>query len=594
MSFQNKGFWMAKGVGCVTDGEMAYDNPSRIEPKRSHQWFMDGTEELFPNKKQAVEVPNSNLFPGLSNPNVSPWANASGFHSVSGHFTERLFDPEAARTVNFDDRNIPSVGAGNMNMARKVIEDPFGNESLFGLSMSHSLEDPRSGLNYGGIRKVKVSQVKDSENIMSVSMGHTYTRADNNTMSMAHAYNKGDGNSISMGLTYNKGDDNILSISDSYGREDNNFISMGQAYNKGDENIAMSHTYKVNNNTISMGDAFGKSDDNVISMGQTYKGDDNTISMGQTFNKADNSIMSMGHTYDKGGDNTISMGHTFSKGDNNIISMGQTYNKGDDNTISMGHIYNKGDENTISMGHTYKGDNSNLSIGHSYNKGESNIISFGGFHDDDDDTNPSGRLVCSYDLLMGQPSVQRSEALNEKKLVESNADALISTAQITASGSETVSKKKEEQKLSKKVPPNNFPSNVRSLLSTGMLDGVPVKYIAWSREKELRGIIKGSGYLCGCQSCNFSKVINAYEFERHAGCKTKHPNNHIYFENGKTIYGIVQELKSTPQNSLFDVIQTITGSPINQKSFRLWKESFLAATRELQRIYGKEEGKQLS
>ena len=67
---------------------------------------------------------------------------------------------------------------------------------------------------------------------------------------------------------------------------------------------------------------------------------------------------------------------------------------------------------------------------------------------------------------------------------------------------------------------------------------------------------------------------------------------------------------------LFDVIQTITGSPINQKSFRAWKgdiffhlinisfnakctflilcclcllDSFLAATRELQRIYGKEE-----
>lgn len=27
--------------------------------------------------------------------------------------------------------------------------------------------------------------------------------------------------------------------------------------------------------------------------------------------------------------------------------------------------------------------------------------------------------------------------------------------------------------------------------------------------KELRGIIKGSGYLCGCQSCNYSKVSHA-------------------------------------------------------------------------------------
>lgn len=117
-------------------------------------------------------------------------------------------------------------------------------------------------------------------------------------------------------------------------------------------------------------------------------------------------------------------------------------------------------------------------------------------------------------------------------------------------------------------------------------------------DQELRGVIKGSGYLCGCQSCNYSKVmhllvlnffslqlcgptaescvvwlkaLNAYVFERHAGCKTKHPNNHIYFENGKTIYQIVQELRSTPESLLFDAIQTVTGSPINQKAFRIWK-----------------------
>jgi len=67
------------------------------------------------------------------------------------------------------------------------------------------------------------------------------------------------------------------------------------------------------------------------------------------------------------------------------------------------------------------------------------------------------------------------------------------------------------------------------------------------------------------------KALNAYEFERHAGAKTKHPNNHIYFENGKTIYAVVQELKNTPQEMLFDAIQNVTGSTINQKNFRVWK-----------------------
>ncbi|KAI8563964.1 hypothetical protein RHMOL_Rhmol03G0148900 [Rhododendron molle] len=56
-----QGYWMEKGPGSLTDGEMAYDN-SRIELKHSHQWFMDVTEfELFPIKKQAVEVPSTTV-----------------------------------------------------------------------------------------------------------------------------------------------------------------------------------------------------------------------------------------------------------------------------------------------------------------------------------------------------------------------------------------------------------------------------------------------------------------------------------------------------------------------------------------------------
>ncbi|XP_059667788.1 uncharacterized protein LOC132313134 isoform X2 [Cornus florida] len=613
----NKGFWMTKGPGGLTDGDMAYDNTSRIEPKRSHQWFMDGTEaELFPNKKQAVEVSSHNSFTGLLNSNVSPWGNASGFHSFAGQYSERLFDPEAARTINFDERNIPTVGTDNINMGRKVIEDPLVIDSSFGLSISHTLEDPRSGINYGGIRKVKVSQVKDTDNFMSMSMGDAYTRGDNSNMSMPHAYRKDDDNFVSMGLSFNSGDGNVMSMGDTYNRENNNFMSIGQPYNKGDNSaVLMGHTYKENNNGISMGQTFCKDDDNITTVAQTLnKGDDNTISMGhtfkensnamsmnQSFSRCESNIITMGQTFNEGSENTILMGHTFkdnnndvlfSKGDNNNTSMDPTIKKGDGHTISMGHS-NKVDDNSITVGRAYsKVDKNNLSMCPSFSKGESNIISFGGCHEDDD-INSSGRLICSYDLLMGQSSAQRSEVPNENGLIESNRDALVSAAQMTASGVATVSKKKEEQKGSKKVPPNSFPSNVRSLLSTGMLDGVPVKYIAWSRE-ELRGIVKGSSYLCGCQTCNFSKAVNAYEFERHASCKTKHPNNHIYFENGKTIYGIVQELRNTPQDLLFEVIQTITGSPINQKSFRLWKESFLAATRELQRIYGKDEGKQLS
>ncbi|KAJ1416877.1 Jas TPL-binding domain [Sesbania bispinosa] len=535
MSFHNQAFWMGKSPGYMNDGDMSYDNSSRIESKRAHQGFMDGPEvDLFPNKKQAVEAPN-NLSAGMLNSNISSWGNSSSFHSLTGHFTEQLFDPNVA-SMNFEDTNICPLSIDNkLGVERKDNMDPFDSDSSFGLSMSTTLGDPQLVFNHGGIRKVKVDEVKESENIMSVHSNNPYDRGVSNTVSNPHAY-KGGNNSTSMSLSYDKGDANVILMDDAYDRTNNSLISMGQSYNKGDDSLSMHPTYKEICNTISM---------------------------------------------DQGVSNV----------DSNMISIAQAYNKAHDSSMSSNHLFNEVDDSTIPMGHTYHQRGNDMPfISHPYNKGESTIISFGGC--DYDDTT-SGLFISNYGLLMGQAPSHKLEAVNEKELVRSNSNLLPTTAQTSTPEIENVLKTKDEMKMSKKATSNNFPSNVRSLLSTGMLDGVSVKYKAWSREKELRGVIKGAGYLCSCQSCNFSKVINAYEFERHAGCKTKHPNNHIYFENGKTIYGVVQELRSTPQNMLFEVIQTITGSPINQKSFRIWKESFLAAARELQRICGKDEVKQL-
>uniref|UniRef100_A0A5B7A700 Tify domain-containing protein n=1 Tax=Davidia involucrata TaxID=16924 RepID=A0A5B7A700_DAVIN len=574
MSFQNKSFWLPRDAGCITDGEMGYDASSRIEPKRAHQWFMDASEpELFCNKKQAIE--GVNTLSGISNANVSLWENTSSFQSVSAQFNDRLFGSEP-RTFNLVGRNVPSVGSGNLNMERKSFEDQFGNDSSVGLSMSHTMEDPSSCLNYAGIRKVKVNQVRDSDNDMSVSVGHSYRREDNNKNSMGATYNKSD-NNISLGPTYSNGDRSTISMAPTYNKGNENFISVGHTFSKGDGNFML------------MGHNYNKGDDNILSMGQPFdKGDGNFIPMGPRYEKGDGNIISISPAYNKGHENFISMGPTYSKANENFISMGIPYDKGDDNIISMGQTHDKADTSGVSMGTTYnKGDSSILSMGQNYNKGERSTISFGSFQDEPE-TNPSGRVISSYDLLMSQPSVQTSNKSGQKDSVEHNAEPIASVAAAATSRTETISKNKE-QKTPKKVPPNNFPSNVKSMLSTGMLDGVPVKYVSWSREKNLRGVIKGTGYLCGCDDCKLSKALNAYEFERHTGCKTKHPNNHIYFENGKTIYAVVQELKSTPQDMLFDAIQNVTGSPINQKNFRIWKASYQAATRELQRIYGKEE-----
>ncbi|KAJ8754160.1 hypothetical protein K2173_002059 [Erythroxylum novogranatense] len=130
-----------------------------------------------------------------------------------------------------------------------------------------------------------------------------------------------------------------------------------------------------------------------------------------------------------------------------------------------------------------------------------------------------------------------------------------------------------ELKMSKKVVPHNYPSNVKKLLSTGILDGARVKYMSFSPARELDGIIDGGGYLCGCSMCNFSRVLSAYEFEQHAGFKTRHPNNHIYLENGRPIYSIIQEVKTAPLSMLDEVVKDVAGSSINEEFFQVWKAS---------------------
>ncbi|KZV26139.1 hypothetical protein F511_06306 [Dorcoceras hygrometricum] len=129
----------------------------------------------------------------------------------------------------------------------------------------------------------------------------------------------------------------------------------------------------------------------------------------------------------------------------------------------------------------------------------------------------------------------------------------------------------KEMKMSKKIIPENYPTNVKKLLSTKILEGARVKYVSISGKKEIPGIIKDCGYLCGCSLCNFSKVVSAYEFELHAGTKSRHPNNHIYLENGKPIYGIIEELRTASVSSLDDVLKAVAGSSVNEEYFQVWK-----------------------
>nr|XP_043631499.1 uncharacterized protein LOC122602951 [Erigeron canadensis] len=120
-----------------------------------------------------------------------------------------------------------------------------------------------------------------------------------------------------------------------------------------------------------------------------------------------------------------------------------------------------------------------------------------------------------------------------------------------------------------KVVSDSYPTTVKRLLSTGILDGAKVKYI--SAAGELIGLVKDCGYLCGCATCNFSRVLRAQEFEQHAGGKTRHPNNHIYMENGKPIYSIIQAMKTAPISTVDKVIKNVAGSAVNDELLKVWK-----------------------
>ncbi|RZS27139.1 hypothetical protein BHM03_00060568 [Ensete ventricosum] len=66
-------------------------------------------------------------------------------------------------------------------------------------------------------------------------------------------------------------------------------------------------------------------------------------------------------------------------------------------------------------------------------------------------------------------------------------------------GTETIRKKHG------KYTPSSPLTDVRGLLSTGLLEGFPVTYKR--DEVELNGFVKDLGYQCGCSSCDYTKVI---------------------------------------------------------------------------------------
>lgn len=118
--------------------------------------------------------------------------------------------------------------------------------------------------------------------------------------------------------------------------------------------------------------------------------------------------------------------------------------------------------------------------------------------------------------------------------------------------------KKMEMKMSKKVAClTKHPGNIRELLNTGLLEGMPVIYIIpHSKRAVLKGVITGCNIRCFCRACNGSKAVCAYFFEQHAGSNKKHPADYIYLENGNSLRDVLRASDSSPLESLEKTIRS--------------------------------------
>ncbi|KAM7528022.1 hypothetical protein LguiB_031432 [Lonicera macranthoides] len=150
--------------------------------------------------------------------------------------------------------------------------------------------------------------------------------------------------------------------------------------------------------------------------------------------------------------------------------------------------------------------------------------------------------------------VSGKEELNTEEVAESDAISSIYTTE-----------KKLEMKMSKKIGLKRFPTKLKDLLDTGLLEGLPVRYLRGAKirgptEKGLRGEIQGSGILCYCDMCGGAEVVTPNQFELHAGSSNKRPPEYIFLENGNTLRDVLNACKVAPPEALEVTIKHATGS----------------------------------
>ncbi|KAJ6691477.1 ACYL-COA N-ACYLTRANSFERASE WITH RING/FYVE/PHD-TYPE ZINC FINGER DOMAIN-CONTAINING PROTEIN [Salix purpurea] len=116
-----------------------------------------------------------------------------------------------------------------------------------------------------------------------------------------------------------------------------------------------------------------------------------------------------------------------------------------------------------------------------------------------------------------------------------------------------------------------FPTKLKDLLDSGILEGQKVKYLRGPKvrgpgEKGLNGLVKDSGILCFCGDCKGKQVVTPTIFELHAGSANKRPPEYICLENGNTLRDVMNACKNSSLDTLDEAIRLSIGITPSKKS----------------------------
>ncbi|WVZ78339.1 hypothetical protein U9M48_026069 [Paspalum notatum var. saurae] len=151
---------------------------------------------------------------------------------------------------------------------------------------------------------------------------------------------------------------------------------------------------------------------------------------------------------------------------------------------------------------------------------------------------------------------------------------------------------------------NKIPTNLRELLSTGLLEGQPVKYIMRKGKGSVSGLISASSAPGSYQALRHIvllrfmqrpkselsplfqnqhpsipgfrvepiyhelQIVSPYYFEVHAGSTKKHPSDYIFLENGNNLHDVLRACINATLDMLGSAIQKAIGPTPQKRTFR--------------------------